>query len=115
VNGEKPNEQWDPAAVIADVATDPNTGSVLEVGIGNIHEIYVVAPIPQEDGSLALTVARGGIFSYYEFPSEERLTDETWREMVKSGTAPDHRHLPAASVFRMLLLWIFKKRFTVFN
>jgi hypothetical protein len=89
VNGEKPDEQWDPAAVIADVATDPNTGSVLEVGIGNIHEIYVVAPIPQEDGSLALTVARGGIFSYYEFPSEERLTDEAWREMVKSGTAPD--------------------------
>ena len=85
-NGDKP--ELDPAAVIADVATDPISGSVLEVGIGNVHEIYVVAPIPQEDGSLALTVARGGIFSYYEFPSSERLTDEVWRERVKSGQVP---------------------------
>lgn len=80
-NGDKP--ELDPAAIIADVATDPNKGEVLEVGIGNVHEIYVVAPIPQSDGSLALTVARGGVFSYYEFPSQERLTDEAWREKVK--------------------------------
>jgi hypothetical protein len=62
---------------------------VLEVGIGNVHEIYVVAPIPQADGSLGLTVARGGVFSYYEFRSGERMTDETWRARVKSGQAPD--------------------------
>jgi hypothetical protein len=74
--------------VIADVATDPNSGQVLEVGIGNVHEIYVVAPIPQADGSLALTLARGGIFSYYEFPSSERLTDEAWREQVKNNRTP---------------------------
>jgi hypothetical protein len=86
-NGEKPEP--DPAAIIADVATDPNTGEVLEVGIGNVHEIYAVAPIPQADGSLALTVARGGIFSYYEFPSRERLTDEAWRVKVKGGETPD--------------------------
>jgi hypothetical protein len=87
VTGEKLEQ--DPAAIIADVATDPNKGEVLEVGIGNVHELYVVAPIPQADGSLALTVARGGIFSYYEFPSQERLTDEAWIEKVKEGTAPD--------------------------
>lgn len=81
-------EELDPAAIIADVATDPNSGEVLEVGIGNVHEIYAVAPIPQADGSLALTVARGGIFSYYEFPSRERLTDEAWRERVKNGETP---------------------------
>ena len=90
-NGEKP--ELDPAAIIADVATDPNTGEVLEVGIGNVHEIYVVAPVPQADGSLALTLARGGIFSYYEFPSRERLTDEVWRQRlkakVKDGETPD--------------------------
>ncbi|OGO36660.1 MAG: hypothetical protein A2W35_20965 [Chloroflexi bacterium RBG_16_57_11] len=86
-NGGKPEP--DPAAIIADVATDPNTGEVLEVGIGNVHEIYAVAPIPQADGSLALTVARGGIFSYYEFPSRERLTDEAWREKVKDGETPN--------------------------
>ena len=79
----------DPAAIIADVATDPNKGEVLEVGIGNVHEIYVVAPIPQADGSLKLTVARGGVFSYYEFPSQERLTDEIWREMLVAGAAPE--------------------------
>jgi hypothetical protein len=86
-NGGK--EELDPAAIIADVATDPNKGEVLEAGIGNVHEVYVVAPIPQADGSLALTVARGGIFSYYEFPSKERLTDETWREMVNAGETPE--------------------------
>jgi hypothetical protein len=86
VNGEKP--ELDPAAIVADVATDPNSGNVLEVGIGHVHEIYVVAPIPQEDGSLTLTVARGGIFSYYEFPSPERLTDEAWRAQLKNGEVP---------------------------
>jgi hypothetical protein len=86
-NGDK--EELDPAAIIADVATDPNKGEVLEAGIGNVYEIYVVAPIPQADGSLALTVARGGVFSYYEFPSKERLTDEAWRAMVKAGETPE--------------------------
>jgi hypothetical protein len=85
-SGEAP--ELEPAAVIADVATDPNTSQVLEVGIGRVHEIYVVAPIPQEDGSLALTVVRGGIFSYYEFPSSERLTDEAWRAQLAAGQAP---------------------------
>ena len=85
-NGEKP--ELDPAAIVADVATDPNSGNVLEVGVGNVHEIYVVAPIPQENGSLAITVARGAIFSYYEFPSPERLTDEAWRAQVANDLTP---------------------------
>ena len=85
-NGEKP--ELDPAAIIADVATDPNTNQVLEVAIGPVHEIYVVAPIPQADGSQALTVARGGIFSYYEFPSQDRLTDEAWRAMIEADQPP---------------------------
>jgi len=85
-NGEKP--ELDPAAIIADVATDPNTNQVLEVAIGPVHEVYVVAPIPQADGSQALTVARGGIFSYYEFPSQDRLTDEAWRALIEADQAP---------------------------
>ncbi len=80
--------ELDPAAILADVATDPNKGEVLEVGIGSVHEIYAIVPIPQADGSLALTVARGGIFSYYEFPSKERLTNEAWRQQVKDGNTP---------------------------
>lgn len=85
-NGEKP--ELDPAAIIADVATDPNTNQVLEVAIGPVHEIYAVVPIPQADGSQALTVARGGIFSYYEFPSQDRLTDEAWRALLAANQAP---------------------------
>jgi hypothetical protein len=86
------------AAVIADVATDPDPGGdgspdpiVLEEGVGRIHEIHVVAPVIQDDGTVFLQVAKGGVFSYYEFawPANDRLTDEKWREMLDSGEAPD--------------------------
>lgn len=72
-----------PAAVIADVATDPN-GSVLEVGTGNIFNIYAVVPI---DGKLKIT--KGGVYSYYEFihPMSDRLTDEKWHEMLAHDKA----------------------------
>ncbi|MFA5420642.1 MAG: DUF3160 domain-containing protein [Patescibacteria group bacterium] len=73
-----------PAAIIADVATDPN-GAVLEVGTGKISEIYVVVPI---DGKLR--IAKGGVYSYYEFswPMSDRLTDKKWRELLMSDEAP---------------------------
>ncbi|RVU55570.1 DUF3160 domain-containing protein [Anaerosphaera multitolerans] len=54
----------------------PNT--FLSVGVGPAYEIYVVYPI---DGKLYL--GRGGIFSYREFLSDERLTDEKWQLQVK--------------------------------
>ncbi len=74
-----------PAAIIADVVTDPN-GEVLEVGTGDISEIYVVVPI---DGKLR--VAKGGVYSYYEFnwPLSDRLTDKKWREMLHSEQKPE--------------------------
>ncbi len=73
-----------PAAIVVDVATDPN-GSVLEEAIGYISEIYVVVPV---DGKLQ--IATGGAFSYYEFtqPLSDRLTDEAWRELLSSGNEP---------------------------
>lgn len=73
-----------PAALVADVATDPN-GSVLEEAIGKVSVIYVVVPI---DGKLRLT--KGGVYSYYEFvqPISERLTDQAWRELLDSPDAP---------------------------
>ena len=73
-----------PAALIADVATDPN-GGVLEEATGYVYEIYVVVPV---DGSLRIT--KGGVYSYYEFtwPLSDRLTDQKWREMLDSGQAP---------------------------
>jgi len=67
-----------PAPIIADVATNPNC-CVLEVGTGHVEPIFVVFPI---DGKLR--VAKGAVYSYYEFvwPMADRLTDEKWRDEV---------------------------------
>ena len=74
------------AALVADVATDPN-GLVLEEATGRIFEIYVA--VPNGDGGHA--IARGGVYSYYEFPWPigDRLTDESWRLMLDEGSQPD--------------------------
>jgi hypothetical protein len=73
------------AALVADVATSP-TGEVLEEATGHIFEIFAVVP----DGSDGLQIAKGGTFSYYEFPwpMSDRLTDEAWREMLEED-APE--------------------------
>ena len=85
------------AAVIADVATDPDpsgNGStapvVLEEGVGRVNEIYAVVPVVDNDGKTILQVAKGGSFSYYEFqwPADDRLTDEKWRQMLDESKAP---------------------------
>ena len=85
-------------ARIADVATAPDyvrdgvpDPTVLEEGVGRVDEIYVVVPAVAEDGTIYLQVAKGGVFSYYEFPwpAADRLTDDKWREMLDSGEAPD--------------------------
>lgn len=68
-------------AVIADVHTVP--GSYLEVGVGSASQIYVVVPVGNK-----LYLTRGAIFDYYEFVSEERLTDEAWQKMLKEKTNP---------------------------
>ncbi|RLC89402.1 MAG: hypothetical protein DRI37_03865 [Chloroflexi bacterium] len=73
------------AALVADVATDPN-GYVLEEATGRIDEIYVVVP----NGAGGLQIAQGGVFSYYEFrwPMDDRLTDEAWRAQITAGNQP---------------------------
>lgn len=83
-------EEEPQAAVIADVATDPDPGLVLEEAVGRVNPIFVVVPISKEDGSFFLQVNKGGVFSYYEFPwpIDDRLTDEKWRQMLDSGEAP---------------------------
>ncbi|UJG44231.1 MAG: DUF3160 domain-containing protein [Candidatus Heimdallarchaeum endolithica] len=70
-------------AIIADVFTEPNSGQVLEVGVGNPYLIYVV--VQDHKGKLYLT--RGVTFSYYEFkqPMNNRLTDEEWQEMLETS------------------------------
>jgi hypothetical protein len=84
-------EEEPQAAVIADVATNPNPpATVLEEGVGRVNPIYVVVPIIETDGDIYLQVNKGGVFSYYEFPwpIEDRLTDEKWRLMLDEGKAP---------------------------
>lgn len=67
-----------PAAIIADIATDPN-GTVLEVGTGIPSTIYVVV---QVNGKIKL--ASGSVYSFYQFewPMDDRLTDSKWRQMM---------------------------------
>lgn len=75
----------EPAAIVADVATDP-AGQVLEEATGNVDTIYVVFPI---DGKLR--IGSGAVYSYYEFawPIGDRLTDEKWRGMLREGKQPN--------------------------
>ncbi len=72
------------SALIADIASGPV--QVLEVGTGRFDELYVLVP----DDAGRFQVARGAVFSYYEFPVPAglRLTDETWRAQLNSGNAP---------------------------
>ena len=67
-----------PAAIVVDIATNPN-GIVLEAATGNPSAIFVVVKV---DGKLK--IAKGSIYSFYQFPwpMEDRLTDSAWRQMM---------------------------------
>lgn len=75
---EYPNSELFPAALVVDVATDPN-GTVLEMATGDPATVYVVVPV---DGKLR--IAQGTVFSFYQFkqPISDRLTDTQWRRML---------------------------------
>ncbi len=75
------------AALIADVATGPDTTgnlAALEEAIGQPTMIYVV--LPGQPTRLGV----GAVYSYYEFPVPvaNRLTDEQWQALVEAGTNP---------------------------
>ncbi len=73
-----------PAMLVSDVATAP-PDKVLEEATGYIQTIYAVVPVEGR-----LRVARGGVFSYYEFPwpTNNRLNDDQWRQILTNGQAP---------------------------
>ncbi len=73
-------------ALVADIHTDPNGGTVLEEGVGNVFEIYVAARYNND-----LYLFKGPVFSYYEFTEKmsNRLTDEKWQSMIENGNAPE--------------------------
>lgn len=70
--------------LIADVHTEGSTKKVLEEGVGYIKTLVVAYKLPNG----RILVGAGSVFSYYEFkqPMEDRLTDESWREMLKTTT-----------------------------
>lgn len=74
-----------PAAIVTDIATDPN-GRCLEIATGNPSTIYVVVPI---DGELHICV--GAVYSFYQFeqPLSDRLTDSQWRQMMGIAVKED--------------------------
>ena len=67
-----------PAAVVVDIATDPN-GQVLEAATGNPSVIYAAVKV---DGKVK--IARGSVYSFYQFswPMDDRLTDSKWRYIM---------------------------------
>lgn len=75
-----PQEQ--PAALVADIATDPN-GSVLQTAT-DVGTIYVIVNV---DGQPR--IASGSVYLFYQFnqPMEQRMTDQDW--WVKLGKMPD--------------------------
>ena len=77
-SGEYVSANEYPAALVVDIATDPN-GSVLEVATGAPSQIYVVVKV---DGRLR--IATGSVYSFYQFtwPMNDRLTDSKWRVMM---------------------------------
>jgi len=74
-------------SLIADVHTDQNSSSVLEVASGDLDYCIVIYRRP--DGNIE--AAAGPVLSYYEFtwPMSDRLTDEAWREMLATDEAPE--------------------------
>lgn len=80
-------DQVDPnmfkTTIIADVHTDGNTQQVLEEGVGYIKMLIVAYRLPDN----RILIGAGPVFSYFEFkqPMSNRLTDEAWRQMLKSN------------------------------
>ena len=59
-------------------------GSVLEEGVGDVN--FVVVAIDNAGDRAAYV---GPIYSYYEFISPQRLTDEAWQQRIVSRQLPD--------------------------
>ena len=65
------------SAVVSDVAGIADAGMFLEIGTGLPNEIWVAV---SSEGKVYL--ARGVVYSYYEFLSGKPLTDQEWHEML---------------------------------
>jgi hypothetical protein len=75
--------EWSP--VVADVHTDPDSASCLEVAVGDAM-LGVIAIDNDKDRMVYV----GPLYSYYEFhqPVQQRLTDPEWANMIATGKLP---------------------------
>lgn len=75
--------EWAP--VVADVHTDPESQSCLEVAVGDA--MFGVIAIDNDKDRMVYV---GPLYSYYEFRQnvEKRLTDPEWQMMIHSGKLP---------------------------
>nr|MEE4266606.1 DUF3160 domain-containing protein [Candidatus Krumholzibacteria bacterium] len=81
-NHSSMNNSEEPMSRIIDVATEYQSGQVLEVGAGKAHAVFVAVNHGGET-----VVCRGSVYGYYEFllPLPNRLDDSVWAG-VSSGT-----------------------------
>jgi len=77
--------------IVVDVHTEPNSGQVLEEGLG-----YPESVEKEINGKKA----RGALFRYYEFrhPMKDRLTGEKWRLILTDPKAMEKLRLSPGSV-----------------
>lgn len=68
---------------VADVHADPNSGTVLEAGAGDVR--YLAIAIDNEQHR---AVYVGPVASYYEFTSGTRLTDAEWEPRIADTPIP---------------------------
>jgi hypothetical protein len=73
------------APTIADVHTDPDSQTCLQVGVGDANFLVIAV-----DNDKDRAVYVGPVYSYYEFahPVSDRLTDERWQQMIQNGRLP---------------------------
>lgn len=68
---------------VADVHTDPNSGTMLEAAVGDAR--YLVIAVDSQQHRAAYV---GPVYSYYEFHSRLRLTDKEWVQRIASTKPP---------------------------
>lgn len=75
--------EWAP--VVADVHTDPDSQSCLEVAVGDA--MFGVIAVDNDKDRMVYV---GPLYSYYEFrqPVEKRLTDPEWQQMIYQNKLP---------------------------
>ena len=77
-------------ALIADVFTNADTGEALETAVGIPYRLYI--PLNDKQGGKRIAVGYG--FSYFEFVSASRFTNEEWKEIVYKDSPDMKKYLP---------------------